>query len=141
MPKPSKVLIIGSGPIVIGQAGLVCLVDDLASALNFTEEGKMAGIFILFQGIANGLYGCVGIHMCQGKELSTFHLFHPLEVIGDDGKVNITPLTLVTMGIRAIENDLLHPNMLLEFRNELSNYMLDVNLCLSHENTLFVCSR
>jgi len=42
MSKISKVLVIGSGPIIIGQAAeSVCLVGELAGAFDFTEEGKL----------------------------------------------------------------------------------------------------
>ena len=55
MTKPSKVLIIGSGPIIIGQAAaLPRLVHDAAGADDLAQEGVGARVVVLAGGIADG---------------------------------------------------------------------------------------
>jgi len=57
MTKPQKVLIIGSGPTVIGQAAAsVCrrLVDDAAGADDLAKEGVPAGIMVFAGRIPDG---------------------------------------------------------------------------------------
>ena len=56
-PKPQKVLIIGSGPIVIGQAAAsLCrrFVYDTPGAYDLAEEGITSRLVVLAGGVANG---------------------------------------------------------------------------------------
>ena len=52
--KPSKVLIIGSGPIIIGPAALLRLVHHAAGADDLAQEGVRAGVVVFAGGIADG---------------------------------------------------------------------------------------
>jgi len=54
MTKPSKILIIGSGPIIIGQAALRRLVHHAAGADDLAQEGVGAGVVVLAGGVADG---------------------------------------------------------------------------------------
>lgn len=59
--RPSKVLVIGSGPIVIGQAGSARLVHDRARALDLSQERSWPGAAVRAGGVGKRFQSVDGI--------------------------------------------------------------------------------
>ena len=139
--KPKKVIVIASGPIVIGQAGLLRLVDDFATALDLPQETQMVSPFILFQGEGQRFEGGTAVPMSPCQKFNGAAMPQTLEVVRYDSDVDVTPLVGVTVRIRAVEDHLLHANPWLQGSNKSLYDLPDVSFSFNHENTCLVCSR
>ena len=130
--KPKKVIVIASGPIVIGQAGLLRLVDDFATALDLPQETQMVSPFILFQGEGQRFEGGTAVPMSPCQKFNGAAMPQTLEVVRYDSDVDVTPLAWASPSIGAKQDNLVHPDRL-EVIHKLADYGFDVSFCRNHE--------
>jgi hypothetical protein len=126
--KRSRVLIIGAGPIVIGQAAESVarrFVDHAAGADDFAEEGARPGVVVLAGGLADGRDTNVRIAPSKtSKHRLPFAHRDGFEVRGDYGQINITPLMRLSTSVRAVQNDGLNADRAIEGPCKIQNGLL-----------------
>ena len=120
-PPPQRVLIIGSGPIVIGQAKPLLrgrFVHHAAGADDLAQEGVTARLMVLAGRIADGLDTTITIEREAGDD--ALALWHPksFEVGGNNSEVDVAPLVRLALNVGTIQNHRLNPNALLKEPDE-----------------------
>lgn len=81
---------------------LLRLVDNLAHSFYLAEEGEMRGGLVLPHSEAQRLYGGVTATTTWREHHDALELVKSSKVIGDNGKVNVTPFIGATTGIGAV---------------------------------------
>jgi hypothetical protein len=120
-PKPSRVLIIGSGPIVIAQAVWSPgrrLVDDAAGADDLAQKGVPTGIMVLAGGIADRGQARLAANCSSGYHPLPFPQRKPFEIGGNDCNVDVTPFVRRPVEMRSVKYQRLNTYELAEKINE-----------------------
>ena len=125
MTKPSKVLFLGSGPIVIGQAALDwARVDDLARADDFPKEGMRPGVVILGRWIADRSDAPVAVKSKVRNDLLTTVDRQSFKIGGNDGDINVAVFVSVAARIGTVEDDSLYRDAVFQEINKTVNAAL-----------------
>jgi hypothetical protein len=109
MAKRDKVLILGSGPIVIGQAASGSRrINDFACPEYFPKERVLTRVAIFREWISNRRYASVGPESKVRNDLLSSVHRDALEILRNHRDVDVALLVRRSTGIRAVEDDGIH---------------------------------